>query len=528
VIKELFLPNALFAQEIIGIEIGKYVVSACAATKKGFVTTVQKIATVNIETNNEHTHEEQVVIALKQLLGSVTGKHIRVSLPNNQIFFKEITVPFLDAHKIKMILGYEIESSLPFPLSEAIFDFVIIKQDKAKKESTVLVAIAQKNQINYVIDLINQTKTKLKISAITIDLLGTFGLYGILYAHKLDQYQMVLDLGKTCITISYLQHGQPYLVRNLPYGINSLVTKIMQTTHKSYQDVVENLFRVGLEQSQEHHLQTVFSKLAQDIAFTLNSFKLQLSANHQIGRTLVCQSALEIKNISNYLSAQTGLECDILELNKIGTHRGLILKSGVVVHPSSLPCLIATLAPAGNDNFNLLPPEQVINNLLRYQILTTIILTVLTLGAVYSMGLVRNSKLNKTLLQYQNEAVSELKSAFKDLEGTTLSNVIDQAETKVNREKKIWFSFSNQNRYSALKYLQILSSTLNVDQLNLDLKKLIIKDDVITLQGAVEHDEDIAPLEQALTPVFNITLPQSTNFDIKMTLKPTGQDGAAS
>lgn len=527
-IRELFLPDAWFSQEIIGIEIGKYTVSACQVAQKGQQTSVQKIMTVPIETNHEKTHEEQTIVALDQLLSNFTGDHLRVSLPNNQVFFKELTVPFLDAHKIKMILGYEIESALPFPLTEAIFDFVIIKQDKTKKESTVLVAIAQKSQVNYVLDLIEQTKTKLKISAITIDLMGTLDLYDALYANKLDQYQILLDLGKTCVTISYLWHGKPWLVRNLPYGLHSLITKIMQTTHKSYQDVIENLFRFGLEQPQDHELQVTFNKLAHDIAFTINSFRIQLPAEHKIQRVLVCESAIEIKNIANFLTNQLNLECNNLELNKLNSVKKLTIKSNVTIHQNNLPCLLATMVTTSNHHFNLLPPEVVSNNLVNYQILTTGILTILILGTVYGICFIKNQSLNKTLLQYQKETIHELENTFHEIESRSLTNAINEAETRVNREKKIWFSFSNQNGNSVLKYLQILSETLNVEKLNLDLKKIIIKDDVITLQGSVAHDEDIAPLEQALTPLFKITSPQSTNFDIKMTLKQPEGDAISS
>lgn len=518
-IRALFLPDEWFSQDIIGVEIGKYTVSACKAVKKGQITTIQKITTINIETNNEKTHEEQTVIALDQLLSPFTNGHLRICLANNQVFFKELTVPFLDDHKIKMILGYEIEASLPFPLAEATFDFIILKQDKIKKESTILVAIAKKNQISFITDLIKQTKTKLKISAITIDLLGTLNLYNNIYSKKLDHCGLLLDLGKNCITISYLWHGKPLLVRNLPYGLYALITKAMQVTHKSYQEVIEYLFRFGLDQTQDTDLKIVFEKLINDLNFTINSFRQQLSPDHKIERMLICESAIEIKHIANYLTNQINLECQILELNKLGIYKNLVIKTNLIINPNNLPCLLAILNNPDSPNFNLLPSEEITDSLLGYQIFTAGIITILILGTVYGVCFIKNQTLNQTLLRYQKEAISELKAAFGEIEARNLTSAINEAEARVNREKKIWFSFSNQNGNSVLKYLQIISNALDVDKLNLDLKKLIIKDDLITLQGSVAHDEDIAPLEHALTPIFKITSPQSTNFDIKMTLK---------
>jgi len=528
-IRALFLPDSLFTQEVIGIEIGKYHVSACQVSKKNESTKLKKIVSIAIEANNETSYDEQVVIALKQLLTHASGNQIRVTISNNQIFFKEITVPFLDYQKIKMILGYEIESALPFPLSEAIFDFIITKQDKLKSESTVLVAIAQKSQVNYITDLIKQTNTKIKLGAITADLFGMYGVYDLWSTNApQNQTDVLLDLGKNSITITYLSHGKPLLVRNLPYGINGMVSKIMHASNKTHQDVVEKLFRIGLDQAENPEAASVFNKLGEDLVFTINSFKLQLPAELRISKLLVCQSAIEIKNITNYFSNQTTLDCILFEPNKIGLHKTLSLTPGLSIQPSNLPCLAAAITVPDNASFNLLSQNEVNQTLLRYQIITTIIITITIFGVIYGIGFVKNNALNKTLVQYKQQAIKELKRAFPEIDDSNLVSAINDAESNVNREKKLWFSFSNQTRYSNLQYLQALSSALDVKKLNLDLKKLIIKDNSMSLEGSVERNEDIFPFEQALTsiPIFkSVTTPQSTSFTIQITLKQSDQDG---
>ena len=527
-IRALFLPDALFAQKLVGLEISKNAVFACQISQKKEVVKIQKTISANIEANNENTHEEQLVAALKQVLSQVDGELIRLTIPSNQVFFKEVTIPFLDYHKIKMVLGYEIESTLPFSLQEAVIDFIITKQDKVKKESTVLAVVAQKKQLNYYLDLIHQTKAKIKVGAITTDLLGTYALYALLYRTNKNQYQVLLELGKTSITIVYLVNGNIEFVRNLPYGINNLIAKIASQSKRTPKDLAEFLLRFGLEETTEIDLMTPFAKLVDDVAFTINSFKAQVGPNVLLNNVLIVESALPIKDIARYLTAKTKLTCTTLDLNKIGAHSNFTLLPGATINPITLPCMVAAITCAENKDFNLLPTDALNTDLARYQIITMITITTLILTSIYGFWFIKNKTLNSTLLSYKKQASEKLKKAFSDVDDD-LSTAISQAALRVNNEKKLWFSFSNQTRYSSLKYLQVLSDAIDMKKLNLDIKKLIIVDNTMTIQGSVEKFEDLYPFEQALTsvPIFtSITKPQEKNFTIKITLKQNDKDSA--
>jgi Tfp pilus assembly PilM family ATPase len=535
-IRELFLPDALFTQNIIGLEIGKNQILACQIFQKKDRTKVEKIVTTNIESSADKSYEEQIIVALEHTLNQFENQKnciLRLTIPNSQIFFKELTVPFLDRNKIKLILGYEIESNLPFSLSEAVFDFVFTKQDLIKKESLLTVAVAQKKQIDFYLDLINQAQTKLKISTITVDLIGTFNLYHLLEKNSLEKNnlssRMLIDAGKTSITIVYLWENQPWLVRNLPYGINSIVSKIATSQKKSSKDVIEWLLRFGLEEHEGQNLNVFFEKLINDIKFTLRSFQTQIGVTPEQATNpeiFLVESAIEIKDFASSLTKNLNLECHNLLLNKLNTNHKLEIAAGVHIAPGSLPCLNAALIDLQNAEFNLLPINALSDKILRYQIITTFLLSAMILGSIYIIGFIKNQNLQNILNQYSTETVKKLKNEF-NLNTSTLTEALAQANTKVDNESKLWFSFSNQTRYSTLKYLQVLSDAIDMKNLNLDIKKLIISDNNMTIQGAVEQYEDIYPFEQALTsvPIFkSVTKSLGKNFTINITLKQSDRE----
>ena len=297
-IREIFLPNSLFAQNIIGLEIGRHSVVASEVVQKKQSFKVKKIVTTAIEGSTERTVEEQAVNAINSALSQVKGDQIRLIIPNNLVFFKELSVPFTDKQKIKMILGYEIESSLPFSLSDAVLDFVITKQ--TKQSSSVLVAVAQKKQLDFYLHLV--AKSKRRISAITIDLIGTYGIYKLALSGNKNKYQMILELGKTSVTITHLVGNSIAQVRNLPYGISSIVAKIAGQTKQPQAEVFESLLRFGIQDQAE--IAPHFDKLMHDISFTVNSFSAKSSA--KIAQCLVIESAIEIKEFAKYVSTKVG------------------------------------------------------------------------------------------------------------------------------------------------------------------------------------------------------------------------------
>lgn len=527
IIKNLFLPDYIFAQNIIGIEIGKHHISACQLYQNRQSAKVKNIVSVPIEQGSDQAHSDKTVSALGQALSRLSGNKIRLSIPNNLVIFKELTLPFLDTQKIRMVLGYEVESTLPFPLHEAVLDFIVLDQNKKEKSTTVLAAITQKKHIDGYVELFEKLKTKREVNVVTTDLFGLYGIYSSAYTNDKNKFEILIDLGKSTITVTYLLNGKIKLVRNLPYGVSNIVAKIASASDKNQKEVIEHLVRFGLNPDEDGMFNKEFEKLINDISFTLNSFKSQVETNVEIKNILLVESALEIKDIERYISKKINLNCETLDLKKISNSKNISLGHGVNITPIGLPSIAAALTTDVNSTFNLMPASTANSQLVDYQIITAAIITLAIFVSVYTISSMQIGKMERTLKKYNTSTLNRLKNSFGAADTNDLDDIINLATIKVSNEKKLWFSFSSETRYSYLRYLQELSNVVDINKINLDLKKLIISDGIMTLQGKVDNFDDVGLLEQALAkaPLFKLTtFPQELSFTIKITLKQSSEE----
>lgn len=528
ILNKLFLPDYLFAKQVIGIEIGKNTIFACETYQKKSTLKIQKIISVAIDQQPQDSYDDQLTSALQQVINQVHGDEIRLTIPNSHIFFKELTVPFLDSQKIRLVLGYEIEPLLPFPLHEAVFDFIITSQNSTKKESTLLVAITKKSQLDFYLNLFAQVKSKIRLGTLTIDLLGSYSLFSRCYAKTKDQYQILLELGKTSITITGLENGQIRQVRNLPYGISTIISKIANTTKKTQKEVVETLLRFGLNEHANSELVAPFIKLVNDLEFTCNSFRSQPSTEKALHKILVIENAIEIKDFTKFLASKLDLQFELFSSAQILNQKDFLVAPGMQINSANLASFSATVTIPKTADFNL-ATQQVgqSQQLLRYQILTAISLTIILFASIYTISLFRAKAVSSTLDVYKKQAMSTLKKNFDNLSTNDLGSAINQTLNTVSNEKKLWFSFSNQTRYGYLKYLQSLTEAFEIYKVHPDLKKLVITDGVMTIQGSVEEHNDVFLIEQALrsVPIFtSFTKSQDKNFTIKISLKSSNEE----
>jgi len=145
-IKEIFLPEIfngrrVYSQRLIGFTIQDDTVSAAQILATPSSSYIEGITTESIIDADSTT-------AIKKILGRLKkSDQYRISIPSSLVIFKELTVPFLETDKIRMVLEYEVETMLPFSLSEALIDFIITKQDKKGKKSELLVASVREKDL---------------------------------------------------------------------------------------------------------------------------------------------------------------------------------------------------------------------------------------------------------------------------------------------------------------------------------------------------------------------------------------------
>ena len=102
-----------------------------------------------------------------------------------------------------------------------------------------------------------------------------------------------------------------------------------------------------------------------------------------------------------------------------------------------------------------------------------------------------------------------------------VSDIVTAAQTKLQQEKKVCFSFSQANK-GYLHHLEELCSKIDRISLGLDLKKLSLHDKEIVLQGKVKDFDALETFEEELMELHNFTLkniPAELAFTVTLLVK---------
>ena len=221
-IKNIFLPSKigdyyLFSKRIIGVEITSSLISITKIILKG-----KKIHIKNIIQKKEDfsvSNKDNIEIILSDLLAEVVPfDEIHYALPSWMAIYKELKLPFIDDEKIKMVINFELEPLLPFPLNQSVSSFLITKSLPHGKASEVMTVTVQNSNIEKEIHIFSAIG--MQIDFLTVDLISLYGLTKIIP----DFYQSndsiaIIDLGLHTTRFMYIDKEQLRIIRSLSQGL---------------------------------------------------------------------------------------------------------------------------------------------------------------------------------------------------------------------------------------------------------------------------------------------------------------------
>ena len=295
-IKEIFLPEKtktrrLISKRIIGIALHEDHVSASQVYATSSTTTIENLLIEPIQAGAPDRIIDRTGTAITKVLQKLSKyDQIRISIPSSIVTFKELTLPFIDLEKIKMVIEYEVEPQLPFSIHDAIIDFVVTSQNIEEKKSHVLIAAVQKKDFLEIVDMYEHIE--IDPDAVTIDLFATYGLYLQIPEYKnIKNGSAIVDIGKHSTSVAFIMNGQLRLIRNIGKGIDTIVDHICKDNNRPKEEILDQLEKYGMQKADD----PLFNQSAQkhvthflnDIQFTLNSFSLKLNFYDEISKILI-------------------------------------------------------------------------------------------------------------------------------------------------------------------------------------------------------------------------------------------------
>ncbi len=159
---------------------------------------------------------EGLEAALEALISQVdiAGCSCIASFPAEQVFFRNMSVPFKQAKKIKQVLPFELEPTMPIPIEQMVIDFHRIETGSDETSTRLIAATVDTARMQTYLDLLSGWGIDPEIvtaggypAALCLSLSG-----------DIPENTVLVDLKGDKGTVFVLSSGQLQLVRTVPSG----------------------------------------------------------------------------------------------------------------------------------------------------------------------------------------------------------------------------------------------------------------------------------------------------------------------
>jgi Tfp pilus assembly PilM family ATPase len=530
-IKNIFVPEKvgsrrLFGKRIVGIDLQSAAVQVTQIYLSGSSITIEKVFSVPIPAGADK--KEQIKEALDAVQKQIPANaEIRTNISSGLAVFKSISFPFSDHQKIALVIGYELESLLPFARSDAIIDFVITSVLPNGQGAQVMAACIQKN---YILDhLALYAQSNINPTAITFDIIAMYGLYELVY--KQPETVLLIDFGMQSTKIAYLYNGQLRAIRVLATGLSQIVKAAADQLSMSWQDAHDQLMHAGWQVSGNQVVdacKTASGPLINNLLLTIQSC-LSGQEVPKVAQLILYGTAQLIPETATFLQEQLHMTCTPFDTTLL-LHRSGITSQISSLNPDALVSVATALSATTQEAFNLrqgeFAPKDV--SLVVKQLAVGIFLFFAFWGVLLVHYFWQTHALANEIKSSTAEVISVLKEQFKlGKDETDLQEIIELAEQEITKERETWFAFSYANQSRFLQYLLELTNKIDKASLGFVPEKITIIEGTLTLKARVKDYDALKLLEKELrsSKLFATVEPQDTpQFTMKISLAPTTQE----
>lgn len=213
-------------QRLLGLEVTKTYVRAALLNVSLRKTTVEALEEVSVL--DAGGQEEALWAAVGDLKPDATA----IALSGEKVFFRRIELPTAAMKEIQNVLSFELESTVPFEMDDAVFDHRVLKASRTEETTVpVFAAVARIEDVQERIDLV-KSALKIEVERVGVGALPLANLASVMPeldgqpakkgAPADDRPVAVLSLGERTSDIVILQGGEPVFCRSLSRGTHGL------------------------------------------------------------------------------------------------------------------------------------------------------------------------------------------------------------------------------------------------------------------------------------------------------------------
>ncbi|MGW8324787.1 MAG: type II secretion system protein GspL, partial [Desulfobacterales bacterium] len=143
------------SRKILGLDIRPDAVSAVLINSSIKGTVIEAHGHVPLSDRNKDENGLSASLEIIAQKMDISDSICVASFPAEEISFRNIQVPFKGSKKIKKILPYELEPTLPFPVEDIIMDFIHIEFPDHANTKNIITAAVEKSKLQSFLDTLS-------------------------------------------------------------------------------------------------------------------------------------------------------------------------------------------------------------------------------------------------------------------------------------------------------------------------------------------------------------------------------------
>jgi type II secretion system protein L len=201
------------SRSILGIEIRNHSIIAVLVKSSVRDIRIDDYAKIPIPAATEET-QNGLPVALEALTQTIdiSGCDCVISVPSDRFSYRNIRVPFSNRKKIRMVLPFELEPTLPYRIEDLILDFQTIETPLSDENTSLIAAAVEKSQMEPYLEAL--TAIKMDPECVTIS--GLPAALCLAAQSDLGEDQLFIDIQERSSTLFASVAGKIQLIRSFP------------------------------------------------------------------------------------------------------------------------------------------------------------------------------------------------------------------------------------------------------------------------------------------------------------------------
>jgi type IV pilus assembly protein PilM len=233
--------------------------------------------------------------------GKITAQTVVASLPESKLFNRTIEIPSIDDDDIDEAINYEIEQSIPIPVTDLYTDWQIVGESKEKY--SVFLSAAPRS----IIDSYVQLMAELKLEPLALEVsLGAI-TRAIIPEKEKDLATLIIDVGARTTNMAVYQSNLQ-IAASVPLGAEILKDALISALNIDAKEANELLLQgLGKQEKPSEIMKIELRKILEEMDHLVKYYQ-EKHNNHKVDQILLCGGIGSMNGLDEYIEAETKIK----------------------------------------------------------------------------------------------------------------------------------------------------------------------------------------------------------------------------